>query len=152
MRLWGVMLRFRLWMMAREQPAGKNRGSTGLSLPPLAVRRIQISGRERLILAGILLAALVVYLRCLGNGFVWDDDLLILSNPCIGQWSFLWKSLTRSEYWFNATVPAIRYRPLFSIWLALSYHLFGFKPAGWHALTVAVHLVAVWLVFKLDLV
>ncbi len=117
----------------------------------MAVPSGRSSGRERLILVGILLAALVVYLRSVGNGFVWDDDFLILSNPYIGQWSFLWKSLTRSECWFNDTLATSRYRPLFSIWLALSYHLFGFKPAGWHALMVAMHLVAAWLVFKVGL-
>src|SRR5208282_5607178 len=116
LHLSGMMLRFRFHMMAREQPAGNNRDSAGLSRPPLPFRRIQIPGRQRLILAGILLATLVVYLRCLGNGFVYDDHLLILSNPYIGQWSFLWKSLTRSEYWFIDTVTTSRYRPLFSIW------------------------------------
>ncbi len=135
-------------MMAREQAAGNDRESAVLARPLTAVPSGWSPGRERLILAGILLATLVVYLRCLGNGFVWDDGPLILSNPYIGQWSFLWKSLIRHEYWFNDTVAATRYRPLFSIWLALSYHLFGFKPAGWHALMVVVHLVAVWLVFK----
>jgi len=138
-------------MMALGTLPKKNQVWTGMSQPALSAGSTPISGRERLILAGILLAALVVYLRCLGNGFVWDDDALILSNPYIGQWSFLWKSLIRPEYWFIDWVQQGRYRPLFSIWLALSYHLFGFKPAGWHALAVAVHLVAVWLVFKVGL-
>ena len=146
-----MMLRFRFHMMARERPGGNDRESTGLARPPIAVPPDRASGRERLILAGVLMAALAVYLRCLGNGFVYDDDTLILANPYIGQWSFLWKSLTRHTFWYIESVPAGRYRPLLSIWLALSYHLFGFKPAGWHALMVATHLVAVWLVFKIGL-
>ena len=100
-------------------------------------------------LGGVLLFTALVYLRSLGDGFVSDDDTLVLGNPYIGQWSFLWKSLFRGEYWFADRVRDLaRYRPLLLAWTGLNYHLFGFNPVGWHATMVAVHLVAVWLVFK----
>ncbi len=35
------------------------------------------------------------------------------------------------------------------VWLAVNFHLFGFAPAGWHLAIVAVHLIAVWLVFEI---
>jgi tetratricopeptide (TPR) repeat protein len=116
--------------------------------------------RETLLLAGVLIATLLVYLRCLGDGFISDDRMFIVSNPRIGQWSFLWKSLVRNEYWFqdptadllhpgNQVMVTARYRPLMLVWMALNYRLFGLNPVGWHATGVMLHLVGVWLVFKI---
>ena len=106
---------------------------------------------ERLMLAAVLLATLLGYLRCLGNGFVYDDNNMIVNNRYIGQWSFLWKSVVNDSWWFMnpAKLPqSSYYRPLQDIWLGLQYHLFGLNPAGWHATMVALHLVVVWLVYK----
>ncbi len=111
------------------------------------------ANRDYLLLGGVLAATTLVYLRCLGNGFVWDDKALIILNPRIGEWSFLWKSLTRNEYWFsdsNEALTVARYRPLLLIWLALNYHLWGVNPIGWHATGVVVHLVGVWLAFRIS--
>ncbi len=108
--------------------------------------------REPLLLGGVLIVTAVVYLRCLGNGFVYDDNILIVGNRYLGQWSFLWKSLFRDEYWFQDPFhlpQSPRYRPFLLIWFALQYHLFGLNPVGWHATMVAVHLLAVWLVFRI---
>jgi len=35
------------------------------------------------------------------------------------------------------------------IWFRINYHLFGFNPTGWHVAMVALHLLAVWLAFKI---
>jgi hypothetical protein len=34
------------------------------------------------------------------------------------------------------------------VWLGVNYQLFGFHPAGWHAATIALHLLMVWLVYR----
>ena len=107
-----------------------------------------------MMLAAILIGSALAYLRCLGNGFVYDDRELIRDNAHIGEWSFLWKSLVNGAYWFSDSSPnevATRYRPLGDIWFALNYHLFGLNPIGWHIGSVIVHLIAVWLVFRLAL-
>jgi protein O-mannosyl-transferase len=105
------------------------------------------------LLCATLLVTSLVYLRCLGNEFVWDDQGLILQNHYLGQWSFIWKSLINGLYWFLPSglrsVQSPRYRPLLSIAFALDYHLFGLDPIGWHATGVVVHLIAVYLVFKI---
>ncbi|MFZ0889617.1 MAG: hypothetical protein WA005_14285, partial [Candidatus Binataceae bacterium] len=112
--------------------------------------RAAFSRRDAFMLAGVLLVTLIAYLRCLGNGFVFDDDVLIVNNPYLGEWSFLWKSLFRGLYWFTdpQLSAIVRYRPLLLIWFALNDHLFGLQPMGWHAAMVAVHLLVVWLVYK----
>lgn len=111
--------------------------------------------RERAILWCILAVTAVVYLRSLENGFVLDDLVQIIRNPDIGGWSFLWKGFTRSEFWYSdagfVQVQQFRnYRPLILVWDWMDYHLFGLHPALWHASIVVVHLVAVWLVFKVS--
>jgi protein O-mannosyl-transferase len=116
------------------------------------VRPRPIGNRGPLLLAGVLTATAIVYLRCLSGGFIADDKPLIAFNPAISQWSFLWKSLTRNEYWFTDPTnraPWARYRPLMLVWLGLNYHLFGLNPAGWHAADVMLHLLGVGLVFKI---
>ncbi|MGO8909120.1 MAG: hypothetical protein ACLQDM_07335, partial [Bradyrhizobium sp.] len=105
-------------------------------------------------LGGILLGTLLVYLRCLGNGFVYDDRAAIRENDYIGQWSFLWKVLLHDQWWSGSTsdLPeSSRYRPLSNIWFGVNFHLFGLDPVGWHLATIAVHLAAVWLLFRLAL-
>ena len=93
-----------------------------------------------------------MYLRCLANGFVLDDGAMIVNNPDLGNWSFLWKAFTREEFWYSdaAFLPHYRnYRPLLLVNYWIHYHLFGLNPAPWHASIVAVHLLATWLVFKI---
>jgi tetratricopeptide (TPR) repeat protein len=109
------------------------------------------AGRDTAILCGILAVTAAVYLRCLGNGFVLDDVPMLVKNPNLGESSFLWKAFTREEFWYSdATfLPHFRnYRPLLLVWYWIDNRLFGVNPAPWHASVVAVHLVAVWLVFK----
>ncbi len=111
--------------------------------------------RETAILCCILAVTAIVYLRCLGNAFVLDDFVIIVKNPNLRDWSFLWKGFTRSEYWF-CDAGWIRayyfrnYRPLLLVWYWVAYHLFGLNPAPWHASIVALHLLVVWLVFKIS--
>jgi tetratricopeptide (TPR) repeat protein len=123
-------------------------------VPAPAPRALLPAVNETIVLGGILLGTLLIYLRSLSNGFVFDDRLKIQANEYLGQWSFLWKSLFHDEWWFQGTgdLPQTsRYRPLSDIWFGVNFHLFGLNPAGWHLVTVAVHLVAVWLLFKLAL-
>ena len=118
-----------------------------------ALRRWQLTGAETAMLAGVLAAAVLVYLRCLANGFVSDDTIMIVKNRYISQWSFLWKSMTRDLWWFNSKdlshgMPTSWYQPVQNLWLGLGYHLFGTNPIGWHLAKIALLLVTVVLVFR----
>src|SRR5579863_7080858 len=108
--------------------------------------------RETAILWSILAITSILYLRGLGNAFVLDDESMIVDNPDLRSWSFLWKAFTREEFWYSYVffLPHYRnYRPLLLVWYWIDYHLFGLNPAPWHASILAVHLLAVWLVFKI---
>lgn len=95
---------------------------------------------------------LLVYLRCVGNELVYDDHEMIVLNRYIGDWAMVWRSFVNDSWWFRNPLKlpqSAYYRPLQDVWLAANYHLFGFAPPGWHLAIVAVHLIAVWLVFKI---
>ncbi|HUO06140.1 MAG TPA: hypothetical protein VMU16_13165 [Candidatus Binataceae bacterium] len=98
----------------------------------------------------IVLTALV-FSRSLGNGFVLDDRFQIVDNKYLGDWPFIWKSLLNDSWWFRDPLHLPQgpyYRPLQNVWFALNFHLFGLNPAGWHATMILLHLIVVWLVFK----
>ena len=108
--------------------------------------------REYLMLAAVLIVTAIVCSGALGNDFPIDDKELIVKNYELHDWSFLLKALTREEFWFTDAgyLPHARnYRPLLLIWFWLDYHLFGLHAPFWHASILAVHLLAVWLVFKI---
>lgn len=104
------------------------------------------------ILCVILGVTAATYLRSLANAFVLDDVSMIVRNPHIGEWSFVWKAFTREEFWYTDAgfLPHFRnYRPLLLVWYWADYQLFGLNAGMWHASAVIVHLFAVWLVFKI---
>ncbi len=107
---------------------------------------------DRLALGIPLALTALGYLRCLPNGFVYDDNEMIRINRFIGDWSFFWKAFVNDLWWFRDPFrlpQSSYYRPLQDVWLALNYHLFGLEPYGWHATSIAVQLIAVYLVFRI---
>ena len=99
-----------------------------------------------------LLITAVVYLRCIDDAFVFDDEDMILRNRYLGDSAMLWKSFGRDFRWFmdpHHLPQSAYYRPLQDVWMSLNFHLFGLAVPGWHLGLIAIHLVAVWLVFLL---
>jgi protein O-mannosyl-transferase len=120
--------------------------------PRLAFRGNRAPLRESLMVGAVLLVTALVCLRSLGNEFVLDDQIYIVSNRYIGEWSFLSKALYRDACWFlDPKLPAFSayYRPVWAYWYWLNYRLFGPHPVGWHATTILIHLTAVWLVYEI---
>jgi len=64
--------------------------SFGMSAPAgfgfPALRRWQLDSAQTAMLVGVLLITTIVYLRCLANGFVYDDLLTVPNHKYIGQW------------------------------------------------------------------
>lgn len=97
------------------------------------------------------LLALSVGAPSLRNGFVGDDAYLIVGNAGI-------RSLARVPGFFakpwgggaggedRARVNRAYYRPLASTLMAIEYAVFGLRPWGWHATSLALHAAAVFLV------
>ncbi|HKV53440.1 MAG TPA: hypothetical protein VJN94_02255, partial [Candidatus Binataceae bacterium] len=79
---------------------------------------------------------------------------MIPRNRYLPRWDFLSRSLVRDSWWFYdfnevGFKRGSYYRPLQDIWMGLNYHLWGLNPHLWHLPMIALHLVAVWLVYKL---
>src|SRR5262249_49138648 len=94
----------------------------------------------------------LIYLRCLGNRFVYDDNEMITLNRYIGDWSLIWKSFVNDSWWFRNPLilpQSAYYRPLHDTWLALHFQMFGYAPGGWHLTIVSIHLLAVYLVYRI---
>ncbi len=92
--------------------------------------------------------SLLAYVPALRFDFVYDDPYQIVNNPKIHDWSHV-RGYFTSHLWANAGSDWVSnyYRPLFLIWLRVDYALFGVHAAYWHAASIALHLLAIWLVF-----
>ena len=91
----------------------------------------------------------LVYLATLSFGFVYDDVPQILKNPAVHEWRFVPQYFT-SHVWaaIYPNTSGNYYRPVFLLWLRLNYALFGTSAGGWHLTSIACHVLATWLVFR----
>src|SRR5260370_4631864 len=98
------------------------------------------SGRERPDRFGTIAPALVglvtllLFLPALGNGFVnWDDEVNLVSNPHYRGLG--WAQLR----WMFGNTLGGHYIPVTWLSFGLDYVLWGMRPAGYHATSVALH-------------
>jgi len=88
----------------------------------------------------VVLISFFAFFPVLRNGFVnWDDDRYVTGNASI-------RSLNISEV-FSRYFEG-NYHPITLIVYSIEYQLFGFRPAGYHAVNLLLHLVNVVLVFR----
>ena len=96
------------------------------------------------------LAVILVYLRSLGYGFIFDDRRQIVLNQQIQSWDYLLRLLTTHVWSQKAAETLIpQYRPLFSVWLLLVYSFAGATEWIWHAVSVALYALSTYLVYRL---
>lgn len=97
----------------------------------------------------IALIGMLVYINVLDGRFVFDDELLIVRNTLIhsldnlGQ--FFSTSITQGAFVSDGNF----YRPLQTIIFAIIYQLFGLQPFPFHLLSVAIHIINSWLIYRL---
>ena len=99
---------------------------------------------ERLLAIVLVLAALLVFLPTVKNGFVnWDDDHNVTQNSNIQQ-----LNANGLKGIFTSQVTG-GYTPLTSLTFMLEYHFFGLKPAVYHVNNLLLHALCTLLVFIL---
>lgn len=96
-------------------------------------------------LAALTLAA---FGGTLGNGFVYDDQFLVVENRVLEQPSS-WPELFRSGSWAGAGIDARNYRPLPLLTIALNRWVGGLDPTGFHAVNLLLHMAAAGLLYAL---
>jgi tetratricopeptide (TPR) repeat protein len=120
------------------------------------IRNLMHASSKQVSVVGLVVLAVAVAASAstLGNGFVGDDDYLVVNNPQLAAdapWSELF-----SGHWgasaggsFENEMNAGYYRPIAVSALRIQRRLFGDDPAGYHAVNVALHALVCVLVFLL---
>lgn len=94
----------------------------------------------------VAMVAFLVYANSLGNGFVWDDDLVILANPALkGAFSDILSSIDTGR----VTEPTPYFRPLTLLTYLLEQRLHGFTPYLVRIVNVLLHTINTFLVYRL---
>jgi hypothetical protein len=99
-------------------------------------------------------AAVLPYLSALPNGFTIDDSYLVLKNTGIrfmanipSFFAGAWGGAIGAA--FYSKMNAGYYRPVTMAFYSLEYALFGYSPLGWHAASIALHILASLLVLSI---
>ena len=88
--------------------------------------------------AVVLLLCAVAYANTLRNGFVYDDNAIVAGNPLIRSLENL-PRIFSTGYWGAENTDAGLYRPLVIATYAFDHALWGYRPAGFHAVNIALH-------------
>ena len=92
-----------------------------------------------------------VYCRDLQYDFILDDVPLILMNETLTSWKN-WTTLFVSQIVpTGMDVVAVHYRPLYMLWLMANQQLFGMVLPWWHLTSLLLHLLAIFLVYKVGI-
>jgi len=85
---------------------------------------------------------LIAYGPALRGDFVWDDNDYVSNNPTLQSAEGL------RAIWFDPTATP-QYYPLVHSSYWLEYHLWGLDPLGYHLINVALHLISVFLLWRI---
>jgi protein O-mannosyl-transferase len=102
-----------------------------------------VNSQKRMLLPVLAIALVVisVYGASFFNGFVMDDEGIIVSNPTTHHLSNL------REVLFSPDVVKPYYRPLNRASYLLDYQLFGLNPFWFHAVNIVIHLLNALLLY-----
>ena len=82
----------------------------------------------------------MAYAPALWNGFVWDDQALILRDPLIRSWRLIGEGFT--HFLFTDASASDFYRPLQRPSYTFDYAVFFLAPAGYHLVSILWHAAA----------
>ncbi len=103
------------------------------------------------LLALLLLLAVLPYVNTLQNGFVYDDNNEVLTNPYIRSFSHVGDIFsTRILAHLGARGATNYYRPISILGFLICYKLFGLLPYGFHLANIVLHALIVCLLFGLS--
>ncbi len=98
----------------------------------------------------LLVAVGLVYGNSLSNGFVWDDNEIIVNNPVNKDMHSIGTLFgSADDLAAAAGVHAPYYRPLNRLTYIFDYQMFGLNPVGYHAENLLIHLASVLCLYLL---
>jgi protein O-mannosyl-transferase len=95
----------------------------------------------------VVFLAGAAYANSLGNGFAFDDPVVIGQNPAVVSSDVI--GALSSPYWPNARGGAGLYRPITTASFALDWGLWDGEPGGFHLVNVLLHVAVSLAVFFL---
>lgn len=98
--------------------------------------------------ASLLALVVLAFGGTLGNGFVYDDQFLVVENSRLEQ-PASWPGLFVSGSWDAAELDTRTYRPLPMLTIALNRWWGGLDPTGFHVVNLLLHALAVGLLYRL---
>ncbi|MEW5894841.1 MAG: tetratricopeptide repeat protein [Candidatus Omnitrophota bacterium] len=107
---------------------------------------VQRPDLARMILAA---AALIVFLNILPNDFIMDDFDFVL------EWNLIRDLRNLPRFFIDYITPEAQegiYSPLRTLAFSLNYLIFRDFAAGWHAVSILIHVFGVWAVYSLTLI
>jgi tetratricopeptide (TPR) repeat protein len=119
-----------------EQPA------TSANLHSAAERPAQpwVTSRRIAVAFLLLVTTLATYAPAVRNGFVWDDDALILRDPLIRSWRLIGEGFR--HFLFTDATASDFYRPLQRLTYTFDYAAFFLWPGGYHLVSIVWHAAA----------
>jgi len=102
---------------------------------------------NKIFILGLCILCLFIYLNSLNNGFVLDDEPLIVNNPFIKSPKFL--PIIFKSSLFDSPYDKM-YRPLQLLTYSIDYKIWGLKPAGFHLTNIIFHMLNGILVYSLS--
>jgi len=140
----------------QRQPPPKDRSQTTSARRERRERareQSRATRRERLLLFAVLALTALAFANALDGQFVYDDRFQILKNPTLTSLSNIPRMFTQGVWQFlnegDKAAVGPYYRPIFNIALIISSRLFGLEVFGWHLFSIALHLLVVFLVYRL---
>ena len=128
--------------MARKR-SRNNDGARGTGSPAGFSRRDGLAALALCLLVG------VSYFPAIRLGFVWDD-VVITTLKAVRDWSGIWDLwLAPGSAYRQGAVGEDHYWPLLYTTFWLEHKLWGFAPAGYHAVNVALHFINTALLWRL---
>ena len=91
-------------------------------------------------IAILFIISIGVYLNALPNEFVYDDKYQVLENHWIRDAKYIPEIFLTNVWAFVGEENLSNYyRPLMHIIYMINYHIFGFKPWGFHLTNILLH-------------
>ncbi len=112
-------------------------------------RRLQADALAALAIVAVTVLAYAASVR---GAFVYDDVKQVLENRLIQRPELLPRALLSDVWAFKGERPEAwspYWRPVFVLWLAVHWRLFGADPLPWHWSVIGLHALAALLVFVL---
>lgn len=127
-------------------PPGDNAMIPAVEASAAAVSRSSARA-PNVFLTTIFLASIAIYFTALFNGFVYDDNIQIVTNRWIRNFHHLREVFSVNVAGFTSDSSTNYYRPLMYVVYIITYKIVGLHPLLYHSLNVALHACSSVMVF-----